>query len=703
MEEKNKESIPSIEEERKIPLHRDSAPEWIPPPSAYPRYLLHDIIFISAIATCGIVFLGKSIIIPITVLILFAGSIFLPWEISFNKLIQYEKRLLLTLTGEVYHCWTDVPSKYGVWKLHSLVVRNGSSSSSSSSSSSLLSTFPPSTTPSDLLPLVLLHGHSSGAALWECILNKLSVAVREILVPDLPGWGRSPFLPTSSPLLAQKLRNPDTVIEILIDVLEQWAQQRLGDQSIILVGHSFGGFLSIHWAKKYPQRVQQLLLIAPVGIVPLMPDPNAYRWGIFFRYIPPQRIARIFGRLGYLIFRTIYLRTTTEDKRFPDYYYQLSAATKYTGAGDKVVQPFLRFSWGGELWWTRPCLSILMNELSRLPVSFIWGTQDDLLSPTIGVLVHRIRPSTDIYFIHNGLHNPAHTNARAVTDALMHAIYNHRTQLGASLVPESLTFQNSTNTDVTDSLSHVYPFTQVPKQGSGLGVDIEKLLITEQILLSSKSIVNNQTRSILPLPGSTRSITTDTIYTNTNSSLPLYGTGRGYCQACHYLVRLYKSYWRCHCAAWSYNSSIQYSVTELHFQYFLQFLDELYVHGIFNARTSRSIIMYIKTRTPLPSKPVTESSVGWSANDNRNAERIDMTEEAIPPPPSEDNDEIDEQEGYFTGIRSTMMDDLYQSTAVLSYTANNLFEKATADSLPTVQFTGSTDMSIERGKVYLIM
>lgn len=42
-------------------------------------------------------------------------------------------------------------------------------------------------------------------------------------------------------------------------------------EKIVLVGHSLGGFLSACYALKYPERVEKLILVSPVGL-PEKPD-----------------------------------------------------------------------------------------------------------------------------------------------------------------------------------------------------------------------------------------------------------------------------------------------------------------------------------------------------------------------------------------------------------------------------------------------
>lgn len=43
-------------------------------------------------------------------------------------------------------------------------------------------------------------------------------------------------------------------------------------ESFILIGHSFGGFLSGLYASQYPQHIKKLLLISPAGFTDKIPN-----------------------------------------------------------------------------------------------------------------------------------------------------------------------------------------------------------------------------------------------------------------------------------------------------------------------------------------------------------------------------------------------------------------------------------------------
>jgi pimeloyl-ACP methyl ester carboxylesterase len=99
-------------------------------------------------------------------------------------------------------------------------------------------------------------------------------------------------------------------VEFFIDSLESFRQQELGqDSTFVLAGHSLGGLLSANYAVKYPDAIDGLILISPVGLnnQPLADTHVPWYEGrkmfavirkIFELNITPQDIARSLGPRG---------------------------------------------------------------------------------------------------------------------------------------------------------------------------------------------------------------------------------------------------------------------------------------------------------------------------------------------------------------------------------------------------------------------
>ena len=114
--------------------------------------------------------------------------------------------------------------------------------------------------------LVLLPGYGSGLAFFY---KNLEVLSREpgwkVYALDWLGMGRS----TRPPFAMKARTRQDQVVEAeawFVDSLEEWRQINRIDK-MTLLGHSFGGYMAVVYALKYPGHLNKLILVSPVGIV----------------------------------------------------------------------------------------------------------------------------------------------------------------------------------------------------------------------------------------------------------------------------------------------------------------------------------------------------------------------------------------------------------------------------------------------------
>ncbi|MCL6719405.1 alpha/beta hydrolase [Klebsiella sp. T2.Ur] len=95
------------------------------------------------------------------------------------------------------------------------------------------------------IPLMLLHGISSGAASWH---KQMALNGFRVLAWDMPGYGESP-------MLAVERANAGDYADALAAMLD-----RAGVWQVVLVGHSLGALVASAFAAKYPERVLHLVL-----------------------------------------------------------------------------------------------------------------------------------------------------------------------------------------------------------------------------------------------------------------------------------------------------------------------------------------------------------------------------------------------------------------------------------------------------------
>ena len=92
-------------------------------------------------------------------------------------------------------------------------------------------------------PVVLLHGLAEDAAVWDLQSDFLSGTYR-LIIPDLPGSGRSPL---AEPVSMESLA---AAVKAVMDAE--------GIELAVVIGHSMGGYVALAFAELYPQAIKAL-------------------------------------------------------------------------------------------------------------------------------------------------------------------------------------------------------------------------------------------------------------------------------------------------------------------------------------------------------------------------------------------------------------------------------------------------------------
>ncbi|MGO8914043.1 MAG: alpha/beta fold hydrolase [Bradyrhizobium sp.] len=116
--------------------------------------------------------------------------------------------------------------------------------------------------------VVLLHGRNFPASYWAPVIKTLTDAGYRVVVPDQVGFGKS-----SKPAGELHFDNLARNTMALLD--------HLGVAKADIVAHSLGGMLGVRIARAYPDRINHLLLAAPIGL-------EDYRM-----YVPPTPTEKI--------------------------------------------------------------------------------------------------------------------------------------------------------------------------------------------------------------------------------------------------------------------------------------------------------------------------------------------------------------------------------------------------------------------------
>src|SRR6187397_1617906 len=87
-------------------------------------------------------------------------------------------------------------------------------------------------------PVILIHGFGQESQVWDIQAKELKTKWR-LLIPDLPGSGRSPK------------GNPNWSMEELAEVIKAILDSEKINQAVI-IGHSMGGYITLAFVEKYP-------------------------------------------------------------------------------------------------------------------------------------------------------------------------------------------------------------------------------------------------------------------------------------------------------------------------------------------------------------------------------------------------------------------------------------------------------------------
>lgn len=94
--------------------------------------------------------------------------------------------------------------------------------------------------------IVLLHGYLESLDVWDEFTALLAPSVRVIAI-DLPGHGVS------------EVKGEIHTMEFLADTVRA-ALDTIGVERAVLVGHSMGGYVALEFLRKYPERLNGLVL-----------------------------------------------------------------------------------------------------------------------------------------------------------------------------------------------------------------------------------------------------------------------------------------------------------------------------------------------------------------------------------------------------------------------------------------------------------
>ncbi|MBU3077448.1 alpha/beta fold hydrolase [Sphingomonas quercus] len=201
--------------------------------------------------------------------------------------------------------------------------------------------------------IVLLHGKNFCAATWYETARALADAGYRVIAPDQIGFCKS-----------SKPEDFQYSFQALADMTLKLLQAR-GLTRVTVVGHSMGGQLAARLALMHPERVEQLILVAPLGLNDRLTDGSSYT--------PLPQLLATEMRTSFESIKAYQLAAYYHGEWRPDYdRWVTMRAGMYQGEGRRRIA--IAQARTSDILQTQP----VIYELDRLrvPTSFIIGMLD---------------------------------------------------------------------------------------------------------------------------------------------------------------------------------------------------------------------------------------------------------------------------------------------------------------------------------------
>lgn len=232
----------------------------------------------------------------------------------------------------------------------------------------------------------MIHGFAAGIAFWVLNIDEIA-AKRPLYAFDLPGFARS-----SRP----KFSDDAEEIEIqFVQYIEQW-REKMGIDKMILLGHSFGGFLSTSYTIQFPERVEHLILADPWGFTsrPDLSNIGFMRKSMLklFQNMQPLALIRAAGPYGEWLVKTArkdilqkYQHIMEDQTAIAQYIQQCNIQSP--ASGEMAFKNLLE----GGPWAQFPMGDRMKEQLSpEIPVTFLYGATS-WMNNTYGEIIKESR------------------------------------------------------------------------------------------------------------------------------------------------------------------------------------------------------------------------------------------------------------------------------------------------------------------------
>lgn len=221
--------------------------------------------------------------------------------------------------------------------------------------------------------VLILHGWGGSSDSWQPIGDNLTKNNYKVIIPDLPGFGKSGF-PTS-------IWSVGDYLDFVLKFIEELKSFGKISEPFFLVGHSFGGRITIKFAVVSPKKLKKIILCSAAGIV--------HKKGVKIK------IFNFIAEKGNSIFHFKHLYWFKNFLR--KLLYRVAKSGDYQRANSQMKEVMKKV--------ISEDLTGFLSKIS-VPTLVVWGKKDKVLSVKDGILMHKEIAGSEIKIIDDVGHSP---------------------------------------------------------------------------------------------------------------------------------------------------------------------------------------------------------------------------------------------------------------------------------------------------------
>ena len=241
--------------------------------------------------------------------------------------------------------------------------------------------------------VIFIHGTCSCSLIYYNLISKLPTENNYYTI-DLPNFG------ISSSINLDNLNNIE-ICNYYADLIYNIISIELKLSKIVLVAHSLGGFFSTFMVYKYPELVEDFVLLNSVGFLPTL-DIYGYYWSIFFYFGFPKILLN--SQISHFLLRPIINHEFSDENKFWKLYL-MNIDNKFQVSN--IISRFISFGFFSSTWNT-PIADLFYQLKCRI---YLWyGKQDTIVPYHQGlILCDKNNKNHNYNYFSDSSHNPVYS------------------------------------------------------------------------------------------------------------------------------------------------------------------------------------------------------------------------------------------------------------------------------------------------------